>query len=111
MDKLSQLIEERVKTNKWRLMKVGRRRPMISHLFVDDLLVFAEAKEEKIKIVMEVMTGFCSVSELKVNSAKTTMVFSKNINLMDRKTISKISQFKKNKVVFGCCLNLIETCI
>lgn len=47
MERLSQLIYEKMKSKEWKPIKLGRRGPAISHLFLaDDLLLFGEALME-----------------------------------------------------------------
>jgi len=47
MDKLSHIIADHVEAEYWKPMRAGRYGPQISHLlFVDDLLLFAEASIE-----------------------------------------------------------------
>ncbi|XP_072054489.1 secreted RxLR effector protein 78-like [Arachis hypogaea] len=71
MDKLSQLIEKTVIKEKWIPMKAGQRGPQISHvLFVDDLLLFAEATENQMKVALETLDKFGAASGFKINAEK-----------------------------------------
>ncbi|XP_016178547.1 uncharacterized protein LOC107621000 [Arachis ipaensis] len=88
MDKLSHLIEESAETLTWKEFKVGKEGSIITHLlFADDLLIFAEANTSQIDNVGRVMEKFCQASGLKVNRAKTSIVFSNNIKEHLRRAI------------------------
>ncbi|KAL4359580.1 hypothetical protein AHAS_Ahas08G0091600 [Arachis hypogaea] len=98
MDKLSYLIEDRVKRGLWKAIRVGRKGPDISHLvFADDLLLFVEATIDQIKEVTEVIETFCKASGLKINVEKSSIVFSKRTNMDIRHEITKYSGFKEQR--------------
>ena len=53
MDKLSYIISDAIEENKWISMKAKRARLAISHLmFTNDLLLFGEALEGYIDIIL-----------------------------------------------------------
>nr|XP_025625612.1 uncharacterized protein LOC112717904 [Arachis hypogaea] len=63
MDRLSQMIEEKVEMEQWRPMRISKEGLHISHLlFADDLLVFGEASKEQGKTILECMGEFCRMS-------------------------------------------------
>ncbi|KAL4299447.1 hypothetical protein AHAS_Ahas17G0101800 [Arachis hypogaea] len=94
MDKLSQLIEEKVNIGDWIPMKAGRQGPHISHLlFADDLVLFMEASPEQMRIAMESLEEFKKASSFKVNPMKTSIYFSKNVDVRTRQEIVRLSGF------------------
>ena len=55
--------------------QVGRENVMISHLqFADDIFFFVEKEESSFKNLLTVVGLFCSVSGLKINMAKSTIL-------------------------------------
>ncbi|KAL4307123.1 uncharacterized protein LOC107605009 [Arachis ipaensis] len=96
MDKLSHLIEDLVASESWKPISVGRQGPKISHLlFADDLLVFAEANEEQIQVVMNCMKTFCEASGLKISILKTSVVFSSNVKKGEKEAICKKCNYQE----------------
>jgi len=76
MDKLSHIIADQVEAEYWKPMRAGRYGPQISHLlFVDDLLLFAEASIKQAHCVMHCLDLFCQASGQKINSKKTQIFF------------------------------------
>lgn len=62
-------------------MKTGRRGPIISHLmFADDLLLFWEATVNQMKVVLDYLEKFCSMSGQQVHAQETLIFFSKNVD-------------------------------
>ncbi|RYR39566.1 hypothetical protein Ahy_A09g045127 isoform B [Arachis hypogaea] len=98
MDALSQLIEKTVELNNWKPFTIGRRGPKISHLlFADDLLIFAEATPTQLQNVIDTMNTFCNASGLKINQAKTSIVFTRNVSNQIKQEMYSISGFKESK--------------
>ncbi|XP_025702516.1 uncharacterized protein [Arachis hypogaea] len=98
IDRLSHLIEDLVEKGVWNPITVGRQGPPISHLlFVDDLLVFGEATEKQMKVILESIKAFCVASGLKVSDTKTSITFSNNVRGTDRKAIIDLCHYKENK--------------
>ncbi|CAJ2657953.1 unnamed protein product [Trifolium pratense] len=88
MDRLSHIIADHVEANYWKPMRAGRSGPKISHLiFADDLLLFAEASIEQAHCVMHCLDQFCLASGQKINSQKTQIFFSKNVDQRTRDDI------------------------
>ena len=55
--------------------------PPLSHLFfADDLIIFAEARLDQVQVINECLSNFCAASGQKVNTSKTRVFFSHNIN-------------------------------
>ena len=67
--------------------------PLLSHLFfVDDLLIFAEAIEEQIKIILDRLDSFCTISSQKVSLNKSSIAFSTDVDAEVAVRIADISK-------------------
>lgn len=78
----------------WKLIKLAREGPMISHIFfTDDLVLFVEASMEQINIIMSCLSSFCLYFREKVNVVKTRICFSRNVNHTVASKISSTSVF------------------
>ena len=74
-DELSRLMERATEVGFVKGCRVGRDNEMISHLqFVDDTLFFVESEGAYFKNLLIVMGMFCSVSGLKINMCKSTIL-------------------------------------
>ncbi|XP_015936169.1 uncharacterized protein LOC107462117 [Arachis duranensis] len=94
MDKLSQLIEEKVNEGRWKPMTARRQGPAISHLlFADDLLLFVEASTNQTNVVKGVLEEFKLASGFQVNISKTSIFFSKNVTGQTKEEIKNQSGF------------------
>lgn len=72
-------------------IKVCRRAPQLNHLlFVDDSLVFYKADRESLLSLLEVLSTYAKASRQRINSAKTTMIFSGNFWGSTREEIMSI---------------------
>ena len=59
MERLGNIIHSVVDTREWKPVKLSRNDPYLSHLFfADDLILFAEASVDEIKVIQESLTGF-----------------------------------------------------
>lgn len=62
-------------------IRLNKRGPNLSHLFfVDDLILFAEANLEQIRVMQACLNLFCSVLGEKVNKEKTHIYCSRNVH-------------------------------
>ncbi|RYR24105.1 hypothetical protein Ahy_B02g057597 isoform A [Arachis hypogaea] len=109
MDKLSQYIEQGVDEGFWSPFIFRKNGINLSHLmFADDLLLFAEATNEQIENITETMEAFCKVTNLKINTAKSSIVFSKNTDPTTRRNILSQTEFRESKTLgkyLGAMLN------
>ncbi|XP_061346756.1 uncharacterized protein LOC133292365 [Gastrolobium bilobum] len=95
MDKLSHLIAEAVSNKRWKLMRVGRHGPLISHLmFADDLVLFGVANLDQLEVMMDCLKKFCDMSGQAVSIEKTSIYFSRNACPSTKESITKASGFK-----------------
>ena len=87
--KLSHVISDVVNNKSWVLIKARKNGPLILHLmFVDDLILFGEASQSHIGVIMNCLNEFCQTFGKKVNQAKTSMFFSQNVKLDLRNRIA-----------------------
>ena len=97
MEKLSQLIEDIVINGLWKPMGMGRLGPYISHLmFADDLMLFVEPSTDQMVKVLDCLNNFCNASRHKVNSLKTSIIFSKNVPNPLQHQILSFCGFREN---------------
>ncbi|XP_020234937.1 uncharacterized protein LOC109814835 [Cajanus cajan] len=63
IERLFHLIQVVVETKLWKPTQIARRAPKLSHLaFADNLLLFAEASEEQVDVIIQVLELFCKSS-------------------------------------------------
>ncbi|GLU11147.1 hypothetical protein SLE2022_279110 [Rubroshorea leprosula] len=80
MEKLSHKIQSRVQSKLWKPFKISRGGLALSHLFfADDLMLFCEASQEQVEVVMDCLTEFSKESRLEINSTKSKLYVSPNI--------------------------------
>ncbi|PKI62132.1 hypothetical protein CRG98_017505 [Punica granatum] len=96
VEHLAHLISDLVQAGRGSSMQVRLQDPLISHLmFVDDLLLFAEASEEQMVEVRSVLNHFCDASGQRVSTAKTVAFSSKNVELSRQESILSHSSFSR----------------
>ena len=67
MEKLARLIQDQMNKEAWKPIRLNANGPLISHLFfADDLVLFAEANMNQVKIIKKCMTAFCNASGQRV---------------------------------------------
>ncbi|CAL1352198.1 unnamed protein product [Linum trigynum] len=80
MECLSHRIDQAIRDNLWKPLKLSRDGPPISHLFfADDLVLFAEAGGTQVRIIKQCLDEFCSSSGQRVNYQKSAIFVSANI--------------------------------
>ena len=93
IEKLSHLINDRVRNRSWKAIKPGRRCPPISHLFfADDLLLFGEASEEQADVMLECLEEVTEISGQKVSIEKDRIMVSKKTSRATTNTIHECSR-------------------
>ena len=72
------MINKKVTEGLWKPIKINRESPGISHLFfADDVLLFYNSKKSQVRLVMETMQEFCSMSGLRINVDKSKAMASR----------------------------------
>ncbi|WJZ99755.1 hypothetical protein VitviT2T_018172 [Vitis vinifera] len=81
LERLAHLINVKVGNGKWKPIQIGRNGPALSHLlFADDLLLFAEALANQIRVILDCLNNVYASSSQKISSAKTRIFCSKNVS-------------------------------
>ncbi|KAL0446310.1 UNVERIFIED_CONTAM: hypothetical protein Slati_1758900 [Sesamum latifolium] len=76
----SGMIRKAEEEGRIRGVAVSRSAPTISHLlFADDTLIFCEASPKALSCIRDILLSFEKASGLKINTQKSTMVFSRNM--------------------------------
>ncbi|XP_031099664.1 uncharacterized protein LOC116003863 [Ipomoea triloba] len=89
MERLSHLILDSIKQEKWKWIKICRNGPHVSHLFfADDLILFGEATMEQAVEMKKCLDAFCANSGQKISLHKSSVFFSKNTNPVVQQCIS-----------------------
>lgn len=97
IEKLFQMIALAEDHNLWRPIQVARGGPKISYLaFADDVLLFAEAREDQIILIKKILELFCRSSGQKVSEEKTRIFFSNNMDRGIQTQICSSSGFQVN---------------
>lgn len=95
IEKLFQMISLAMDHRDWRSIKVSREGPLLSHLaFVDDVLLFVEAREDQILLIKQILNLFYRCSGQKISEEKTRIFFSKNVDCHVRNHIGQVSGFQ-----------------
>ena len=97
MERLGHAINKLVSEGLWKPITLSKHGPLLSHLFfVDDLLLFAEATEEQIKIILDRLDSFCTIASQKVSLNKSSIAFSTDV---DAEVAVRIADISKIPVV------------
>ena len=88
---ISLYINQKVEENIWHLISIFRRAPISLLLFADDVLLFCRAKNSQVKMVLEVMNGFCNASGLRINFDKSRAMCSKVVSRHQKENFTSIS--------------------
>ena len=83
-----------------------RSGPKISHLFfADDSLLFCQAKVEDVRAIQVPLNIYEKASGQKINSAKATLFFSKNVLDSTKETIKNllgVAEIKSMRNIWVC---------
>lgn len=89
IERLSHWILKMIKEGVWRPLLASRGEVKISHLlFADDILLFAEAREDQVIYIKDELTRFCGTLGKLINFNKSLMFFSSNISKPDALRLS-----------------------
>lgn len=76
MERLSKIIDNKVRAAEWRPMKIYKKGLMISHLFfVDDLTLFVGADQENCHTIDNILHDFYIHAGQKLNQNKLRVIF------------------------------------
>lgn len=88
MERLSRNIGEKVSSGIWKPIRLGDNVD-ISHIFyADDVFLFGQASQENGEVISKVLEDFGNESGLKVNMAKSTIIFPPKMNHQRRRILA-----------------------
>ena len=74
------LIQIAIDAKQWKPIQIVKRTRKLSHLaLVDNLLLYAEASEEQVKMMVHIIDLFSKSSSQKVSNDNTRIYFSNNV--------------------------------
>ncbi|GKV23775.1 hypothetical protein SLEP1_g33471 [Rubroshorea leprosula] len=80
MERLSHKIQSKVHSKAWKPFRISRGGLALSHLFfADDLMLFSEASNQQVEVIMGCLTEFSNESGLDINLTKSKLYVSPNI--------------------------------
>lgn len=92
VERLSQMITEAERRGSWKGIHISRNGPSLTHLlFADNMILFGEATETQLKVMMDCFDIFCRFSGQRVNYAKSSIFFSKNVGEDSARALSSLS--------------------
>lgn len=81
MERLRRCFEKVVHNGRWKPIRLNKNGPTISHLFfTDGHILFGEASMDQMEVMMDCMDTFCVASDQRVNTEKTQLLVSNNMN-------------------------------
>ncbi|KAE8707428.1 hypothetical protein F3Y22_tig00110384pilonHSYRG00841 [Hibiscus syriacus] len=96
MERLGHAITGVVNNGRWKPIRLCRNGPALSHLFfADDLVLLDEASIEQCDVIRGILELFCKSSGQKINMQKTTIYYSKNVDLDLKNSISASFGFQE----------------
>ncbi|CAN0877256.1 LINE-1 retrotransposable element ORF2 protein [Linum grandiflorum] len=88
VERLSNLIMEKISEGTWAPFSLGRGGPALSHLFfADDLVLFGNATIDQCLAIKDCLDRFCEASGQVVSNEKSRIFFSKNVSPSLRRSI------------------------
>lgn len=94
MEVLGRIIEDKCSKKIWKPMKASISGPTFSHLFfANNLLLFTKADTINCTSVREALDKFCMISGQKINSTKSKVFFSPNVDRDHRDALCEILGF------------------
>ena len=92
VEQLSNIIKHSVEQGEWHPLPISNNGPLVSHLmFADDMVLFAEATEEQLDVIINCLTVFCNASGQKVNFLKSSLFVSPNVSTSTASRLSSKS--------------------
>ncbi|GKV49594.1 hypothetical protein SLEP1_g56334 [Rubroshorea leprosula] len=80
MERLSHKIQSKVHSKAWKPFRLSRGGFALSHLFFsDDLMLFSEASNQQVEVIMGCLTEFSNESGVDINLTKSKLYVSPNI--------------------------------
>ncbi|KAE8719829.1 hypothetical protein F3Y22_tig00109925pilonHSYRG00012 [Hibiscus syriacus] len=96
MKRLGHAITGAVNNGRWKPIRLCSNIPALSHLFfADDLVLLAEASIEQCDVIQGILELFCKSSGQKINMQKTTIYYSKNVDLDLKNSINASFGFQE----------------
>ncbi|XVE49681.1 hypothetical protein DITRI_Ditri01bG0100700 [Diplodiscus trichospermus] len=81
IEKLNHMIMDCIDAGEWKPIKVARNGPSLSHLFFAyDIVLFAVASLDQIKVIKQCLDGICSWSGQRVSFERSKIFFSANVD-------------------------------
>ncbi|KAK1584321.1 hypothetical protein Q3G72_031946 [Acer saccharum] len=91
MEKLSHLINQKLRVGLWKSVKISRGGPEVSHLFfADDLILFGQASITQAETMRECLDTFCEFSGQQVSFPKSRVFCSNNIREGAARAIARV---------------------
>ncbi|PKU83516.1 Putative ribonuclease H protein [Dendrobium catenatum] len=76
-------------------IQISKRSQNISHLlYADDVLIFSHATKNLANKLRSIVTNFCNWTSLKVNNAKSQIIFSKSMERTEKSQVNRILNFR-----------------
>ena len=98
MERLANMINEKVYEGSWKGVKASLNGPNITHLFfADDILLFSETDDVNCDTIMDTMDMFCEMSGQSINYQKSLLFVSPNV-----------PRGRKNALHFRCGIPLTD---
>lgn len=92
MERLGHIINQAVSKGSWKAIRLSKNGPLISHLlFVDDMVLFAEASSAQIQIILNCLKKFSSGSGQRVNMEKSHIFVSRNVEEAEANILSSLA--------------------
>ena len=98
IEKLGQIINQKVTQGKWKGMRASRNGPIITHfLFADDIILFFKASESNCEKINDVLNSFCDMPCLKISISKSKVHVSLNVSRTQTRRFSRKLGFPLTK--------------
>ncbi|EOY21798.1 Uncharacterized protein TCM_013937 [Theobroma cacao] len=93
LEKLSQLIDNKVWLGNWRPLLLTRNGPFLAHVcYADDLVLFRVTSTKQVQVMMKTLDRFYLVSGQKVGLSKWRLLVSSKVSPVKAKNLSSIAK-------------------